>query len=288
MSKNRKSSNEKQQLRAQIESIRGETRKLQEKYTFDSERLEQLNLHQEKVLACINEVNKQNKLLEQRINVAQNNKDLGKEEIELNHARIENLYQEKLTNAIKSRAKYTRMIREIKDKILSLHCVIEKDIQVYDQTIRSREIAISEASKKLKVLEDKEYKLFTNLLSKAKDPLDFMNNPLNGIDDFSFTQLDGAENGRNLFERLNEQAVLQRQIDTLVRVKNNLLKQVSDLQNRYEGKKLQSTLNTSDPESTSTPPLASSPTPPPASSPTPPSSNQTPPESTDPNPSDKE
>ena len=115
-----------------------------------------------------------------------------------------------------------------------------------------------------------------------------MNNPLNGIDDFSFTQLDGAENGRNLFERLNEQAVLQRQIDTLVRVKNNLLKQVSDLQNRYEGKKLQSTLNTSDPESTSTPPLASSPTPPPASSPTPPSSNQTPPENTDPNPSDKE
>ena len=63
MSKNRKLSNEKQQLRAQIESIRGETRKLQEKYTFDSERLEQLNLRQEKVLACINEVNKQNKLL---------------------------------------------------------------------------------------------------------------------------------------------------------------------------------------------------------------------------------
>ena len=243
MSKNRKSSNEKQQLRAQIESIRGETRKLQEKYTFDSERLEQLNLRQEKVLACINEVNKQNKLLEQRISVAQNNKDFGKEEIMINHTIIENSYQERLKNAINSRANFTRLIKETKDKILSLQCVIEKDIQVYDQTIRSREIAISEATKKLKVLEDKEYKLFTNLLTKAKDPLDFMNNPLNGIDDFSFSQFDGAENSRNLFERLNEQAVLQRQIDTLIRVKNNLTKQVDDLKNRNNGKESETIAN---------------------------------------------
>lgn len=232
MSKSRKSSNEKQQLEAQIESIRGETKKLREKYTFDSERLEQLNLRQEKVLACINEVNKQNKLLEQRINVAQNNKDLSKEEIIINHTIIENSYQERLKNAIKSRTNYSRLIRETKDKILSLQCVIEKDIQVYDQTIRSREIAISEATKKLKVLEDKEYKLFTNLLAKAKNPLDLIGNPLNGIDDFSFSQFDGTENSRNIFERLNEQAVLQRQIDTLTRVKNNLTKQIEDLKSR--------------------------------------------------------
>ena len=42
MSKNSKLSDEKQQLRAQIERIRGETPKLQEKYTFDSIRLKQL------------------------------------------------------------------------------------------------------------------------------------------------------------------------------------------------------------------------------------------------------
>ena len=245
MSKNRKLSNEKQQLRAQIESIRGETRKLQEKYTFDSERLEQLNLRQEKVLACINEVNKQNKLLEQRINVAQSNSDLGKEEILINHTIIENSYQERLKNAIKSRANYARLITETKDKILSLQCLIEKNVQVYDQTIRSREISISEATKKLKALEDKEYKFFTNLLSKAKNPLSYMSNPLNGIDDFSFSQFDGAENNKNLFERLNEQAVLQRQIDTLIKVKNNLSKQVEDLKNRQNEKKTDSSLNSS-------------------------------------------
>ncbi|OHS98025.1 hypothetical protein TRFO_35674 [Tritrichomonas foetus] len=187
-SRGRKPSNEKQQLRAQLESIRGETRRLQEKYTVESEHLKRFSLHQDRVLAYINDVNNQKKLLEQQISVAKKNEDIVIQELERNLRNIAELDQKKLLSATKSRVFYSRLIREVKDKITNLETDIQKKVQVYDQSIRSREITINESIKKLKDLEDQELKLFTAILNKATNPLSFIKDSHDDLDDYTPSQ----------------------------------------------------------------------------------------------------
>lgn len=163
-------SNEKHKLRLKLDSLRGEYRKLLERYATDSKHLTDFTSHEDKVIAYVNSLNKQKQILEEQLIVQQKNEDLRLSKCEEEYQKLGLIEQEKLNNVSLVHAKYSKLIRK--------QTIILKDYEEeYNQNVSTYEKVLEEKRKELKYemeilekYENQQKEMFSNFI--ASNPID--------------------------------------------------------------------------------------------------------------------
>lgn len=220
----RKPPNEIQQLRAQIDSVKSETRKLQEKFFIGNQQLQNFSIQQEKLMTYFNQVNEQKKVFDEQITAARECDMRECQKIEQSIQRIDQASHEKILFLLQLRNKFIHLAHDTQNQILQLQEKIEQNIQIYDSTIKQRTTQINEATKKLKELERKEVQLLVQFTSGQ--------NSSNG----QATQRDDSLANFNIIgshiQASPEQEKIQKQIDVLTKFKDHLSTEIAELKKR--------------------------------------------------------
>ena len=188
-----------------------------------------LQASQESVLQSLNDVNNTIQLLEQRLSDAKKNKEKSVKLLE-KQLSIDSAAEEKiLCNLINLRIYHSRKIQKMKEKIERLEAELKEKIQLYDNAIYSRNVAIDVSTKKLMDLENKEMDLLTQILKESNEPIPFLDDSIPGANDPSKLELNS--NSEPSADEIHEEALLEKQLNILTKTRENLTQQVTKLLN---------------------------------------------------------
>ncbi|OHT15539.1 hypothetical protein TRFO_02872 [Tritrichomonas foetus] len=240
----KKPSNEANKIRAQINSLVGETRRLQDKYTANSEYLKQFSSHESQIIAFISDANFQRKMLEKQVEVAQQNEEEAIQKLEKNLINAANIEKARLTHVTIERAKILQKIQKETANIQTIHSQIAEKEESYRDAIASRKKQITELERKIRELEDHQLSLLSDLIQDSNK----FNLP-NPSDYFHFEEEDEEEGeeenieiapfyGRTKYPPITpfsppdvtpEDIILTKQLNALTQVKTNLMNQIEEL-----------------------------------------------------------
>lgn len=121
-----------------LDSLRGEYRKLLERYATDSKHLTDFTSHEEKVIAYINSLNKQKQVLEEQLTIQQKNEALILSQCEEKYQNMDMIEQEKLRSVLIIHAKYSKSIR--KQTIVLKDCENEynEKVHMYEKILEEK------------------------------------------------------------------------------------------------------------------------------------------------------
>jgi len=174
--------NEKKQLRNEIETKKGELRRLQEKFREDSDRLKNMQSTADTWQKCIDELRSSNITLENQLRAAEATRGKVIADIKLRHEEAQRVNQQRLQEALLRRSNSAQQVSEMNSELNQCQQRIRSELMRYRSLLHSRSREIDEATATLKNLEEKEMRLFSNLGREHGPPFGFMPS----LDDYEF------------------------------------------------------------------------------------------------------
>jgi chromosome segregation ATPase len=172
--KARRGGTEKQQLRSEIETKRGEIRRLQDKFAADSERLKYFQSNQEKFVKYIQDLISSNAQLEKQLedNTAAHSKAM--QHIEHTQDSTQRANRQRLHEALIRRSNSAESVRDVSAQLMQFEQEIRDKTQSYRALLRGRKLQEEEAAMSLDALEEREAKQFGRLLRDHAPQLAFV------------------------------------------------------------------------------------------------------------------
>jgi hypothetical protein len=233
--KARRCGNEKQQLRSEIETKRGEIRRLQDKFAADSERLKYFQSHQEKFVKYVQDLISSNAQREKEFEETQLAHTKAMEQIEQTQESTQRANRKHLHETLVRRSNSAQSVRDVSAQLAQFEQDIRDKTQSYRALLQCRKREAEEAAMSLDALEEREAKLFGRLLRDHAPQLAFVGTIDSSSEEDDFDELGAMEPfaasviASNHAQLKAEEDKLNKRIETFRQVNEQLNLQIRSL-----------------------------------------------------------